>query len=105
MLGVIVDAAVLMVLLKTVNDDDMSLGLAVVVALVASISMGLLSWGLVSVIGAAGIFLAPIIVAAGLGVAVSALFGAEIKRSFLIATIFVVVHIGFGIGFRLMLSS
>ncbi len=45
---------------------------------------------------------AAIIAAALLGIAVSALFGLEIKRAFLIGGIFMLVHIGFGIGFWLL---
>ena len=39
-----------------------------------------------------------------LGAAVSLLFGVEIKRSFLIAGIFMVIHIAMTIGFQLMLG-
>jgi len=55
--------------------------------------------------GIAGIVVAAILAAAGLGVAVPALFGVEIKRSFLIAVIFMVVHIGISGGVHLMLGS
>lgn len=105
MLGIAIDALVLMVLLKTINDDDIGFGTSLVVAIVASIGTTLLAIGLASVMGIAGIAVAGIIAAALLGVAVSALFGVEIKRSFLIGAIFMVAHIGIGIGFQLMLRS
>ncbi len=105
MLGILIDAAVLMVLLKTVSDQDVDFVTAVIVAIVAAIGTTALAFGLVSMMGIAGIIVAAIAAAAGLGIAVSALFGVEIKRSFLIGAIFMVVHIGVGVGFQLMLSS
>ncbi len=105
MLGIAIDALVLMVLLKTINDEDIGFGMSIVVALVASVGTTVLAIGLAAVMGIAGIAVAAIIAAALLGVAVSALFGVEIKRSFLIGGIFMLVHIGVGIGFQLMLQS
>jgi hypothetical protein len=102
MLGIVIDAAVLMVLLKTINDDEIGFGTSIVVSLVAAIGTTLLAKALATVMGIAGIAVAAIIAAALLGVAVSALFGVEIKRSFLIGAIFVVVHIAVGIGFHFM---
>ena len=104
MLGIAIDALVLMALLKAVNDEDIGFGISIVVALVTSIGTTVLAVGLVSVMGIAGIAVAGIIAAALLGVAVSALFGVEIMRSFLIGFIFMVVHIGVGIGFRIMMQ-
>ena len=53
--------------------------------------------------GVAGIFVAAVIAAALLAIAVSALFGVEIKRAFLIAGLFMVIHIGVGFAFQAML--
>lgn len=105
MLGIAIDAFVLMVLLKTINGEDIGFGTSIVVALVASIGATLLAIGLAAVMGIAGIAVAAIIAASLLGVAVSAMFGVEIKRSFLIGGIFMVVHIGVGIGFQLMFRA
>ncbi|MHC4180755.1 MAG: hypothetical protein ACYSWU_24915 [Planctomycetota bacterium] len=105
MLGILIDAAVLMALLKTVTDEDVGFGTAVLVAIAAAIGTALLAFGLTAVMGVAGIIVAAIVAAAGLGIAVSALFGVEIKRSFLISAIFMVVHIAVGVGFELMLGS
>ena len=105
MIGILIDAAVLMILLKTINDDDVGFGTAVLVAIAAAIGTSVLAIGLALVMGIAGIIVAAIVAAVLLGVAVSALFGAEIKRSFLIATIFMVVHIGVGVGLHLMLAG
>jgi hypothetical protein len=104
LLGILIDALVLMALLKLVNDDDIGVGTAVLVGLGASIGTAVLATFLVEWMGLAGIVVAAVIAAAILGVAVSALFGVEIKRSFLIGTIFVVVHVAVGIGFHLLLS-
>ena len=100
-----IDAAVLMFLLKVVNDEDVDFATAFFVALGASIGTGVLVWLLAATIGFAGMILAAIIAAALLGVAVSALFGAEIKRSFLIGVLFVVLHVGVSIGFSSMLGA
>ncbi len=105
MLGIAIDALVLMVLLKTVTDEDIGFGLAILVAIVASIGTTVLALSLVSVMGIAGIAIAALVAAALLAVAVSAMFGVEIKRSFLIGAIFMVVHISVGIGVQLMLRS
>lgn len=102
MLGIAIDALVLIVLLQTINDEEIGFGTAVVVALIASIGTTVLAIGLAVLMGVAGIAVAAIIAAALLGVAVSALFGVEIKRSFLIGAIFMAVHIGVGIGFHVM---
>ena len=104
MLGIAIDAVVLIVLLKTLNDEDVGFGTAFLVALVAAIGTTALAFGLVAVMGITGIFVAAVVAAGLLGAAVSALFGVEIKRSFLIAIIFMVVHIGVGVGFQWLLN-
>lgn len=78
MLGIAIDGFVLMVLLKTINDEEIGFGALILVALVASIETTVLAIGLVSVMGIAGIAVAGMIAAALLGVAVSARFGVEI---------------------------
>ena len=103
MLGILIDAAVLIGLLKIINDDDVGLGTACIVALVASLGTAALAFGLVSVMGISGLFVASLLAAALLGVAVSAMFGVEIKRSFLIAGLFMLVHLAVGIGFQMLL--
>ena len=105
MIGLAIDAFVLMALLKAINDDDASFVGAFLLALGAAIGTALLAAGLAVVMGIAGIVVAALLAGAILGVAVSALYGVEIKRSFAIAGIFMVVHIGVGIGFELMLRS
>ena len=103
MIGIAIDAAVLIFLLQAINKDEIGFGTAFVVALVASVGTLLLVIGFASFMGAAGLFVGAVVAAALLGIAVSALFGVEIKRSFLIAGIFMVVHIGVGLVFQALL--
>jgi len=105
MLGIAIDAVVLIALLKIINEDDIGFGTAFVVALVASIGTTVLAIGLAAAMGLGGIVVAAVIAALLLAIAVSALFGVEIKRSFLIGGIFMLVHIGVGVGFQLLFRS
>lgn len=105
MLGIAIDALVLMALLKTVGDDDVGFGTSILVAIVASIGTTLLALGLVSAIGSAGLAVAAVVAAGLFGVSVWGLFGVEIKRAFVIGGIFMVVHIGVGLGIQSMLHS
>ena len=105
MLGIAIDAAILMLLLKVVNDDDdVGIGISLVVALVASVGTTLLAAALVVAMGIAGLFVAVAIAAVLLGVAVSWLFDVEIKRAFLIAGLFILCHIGVFLSFQWMMS-
>lgn len=104
MLGIAIDAVVLMVLLKAVNDEDVGFGTSFLVALAASIGTAVLAIALAAMIGVAGIVIAAVIAAAILGAAVSAMFGMEIKRAFLVGGLFMLVHIGVAVGFHLALG-
>jgi hypothetical protein len=104
MLLLLIDAGVLMLLLKSINDDDIGFGAAIVTALVTAIATTALAMGLITVIGPWGILVAALLAAALLGVAVSAMFGVEIKRSILIGVIFVVVHIAASFGLQAMMG-
>jgi hypothetical protein len=98
----LIEAGLLIVLMQGLTDAEIDLITGVVIALVTSTVTGLIAFGLVSLIGPAGSILAAVIGAAGLGVAISAFFGAEIKRSFLIGGIYVVVHILLRLGMSLL---
>ncbi|WP_417385989.1 hypothetical protein [Gimesia sp.] len=100
MILVLLDAVALILILKIMDDADVSLLTAVLVSLGAAIGTSLLVYGLGMAIGLSGIVVAAAIGAALVGVLVSALFGIEIKRSFIIGGIFMLVHfsIGFGLG-------
>jgi hypothetical protein len=105
MLGVLIDAAVLIGLLKLINDDDMDLRTAFIVALVASLGVWVLALGLGYLIGFAGVVLAALLAAAILGASLSYMFGMEIKRALIVAACFVVVSVGARIGLQLMLGG
>jgi hypothetical protein len=104
MLMILIDAGVLMLLLKMINDDDAGLGISAIIAIVTSIGTSLLAFGLISVMGVTGLYLAAMIAAGLLGIAVSAIFGVEIKRSLLIAVIFIVVHVALSLGLNALMT-
>ena len=105
MIGVAIDALVLVFLLQTINDDNIGFGSAFLVALVAAVGTGLLAFGLVLAMGLAGVFVAAVVAAILLAIAVSAIYGVEIKRAFLIAGLFMVVHIGVGMGIQMLFAA
>ena len=105
MLGIAIDAAVLMILLKAVTEEDIGLGTALVVALVASIGTSVLAIGLIALMGIFGLVVAAVIAASLLGLVVSAMFGVEIKRACLIGGVFMLVKIGMGLGLQWMMRS
>jgi hypothetical protein len=105
MLVIAIDAVVFMDLLKMINDDDVGFGTSILVALGASIGTSLLVFGLVYTLGLWGLLLSALLAIGLLGVAVSAMFGVEIKRSFLIAGVFTVVHVAVSLGLSSMLQA
>jgi hypothetical protein len=102
MLQILVDAAVLMALLKSLSGVEIGLGTAAVIALVASLGATFVAVGLILALGFVGIILAAILVAVGLGIALSFFFGADLKRACLIGAIFTIVHVGVGFGLMWM---
>jgi hypothetical protein len=86
------------------SGESIGFGTAVIVALIAAVGAMALAYLLVPAIGAGGLIVAGVLTAAALGVAVSAMFGVEIKRSFLIGALFMVIHIGVAIGFHMAAS-
>jgi hypothetical protein len=103
MLGILIDGAILMVLLKTIDDEEIGFGTSLLVAFATSIGTSLLALALAAAMGVVGIGIAALIAAALLGVALSALFGMEIKRALLVAGAFMVAHIGISIVFSMLL--
>ena len=91
MLMILIDTLVLMVLLKAVNDENVEFVSAIIVAVITAITTAALATALSLVIGIWGVVLAGILAAVGLGLAVSTLFGVEIKRSMLIGAIFILL--------------
>ena len=102
MLQILVDAAVLIVLLKSLSGVEVDLGIAAIIALAASFGATFVAIGLMLVIGVVGIVLAAILMAVAVGIALSLFFGADLKRACLIGVIFTVVHIGTGFGLMWM---
>ena len=102
MLGIAIDAIVLIILLKTIVDEEIGFLKACGISLVASIGTTILAIGLAQVLGFAGIVVAALIAAALLGVVVSAMVGTDLKRAMLIGGLFTLIHIGVGVGFQFM---
>ncbi len=104
MIQILIDAAVLIFLLKVVNDDDIGLGTAALVAFVTAIATFAMAVGLIMVMGPAGLFVAAIVAAALLGLAIAMLFGVELKRAMAVAGAFMVVHLAVGFAFQWLKS-
>lgn len=104
MVQVLIDAVVLVFLLKVVNDDDIGFGTAALLALFTSILAFALALFLFGVMGPWGVVVAALIVAGALGFAIAALFGVELKRALGVAAAFMVIHVGVSLGLRYLLS-
>lgn len=104
MLMLLIDAVVLIVLLKAFNDEELSLIKAGLTALLTSIGTLILVIALVSVMGPWGLLPAVTAAAVLLGLAISAMFGIDVKRSILIAGIFIAVHVVLSLGLQAMSS-
>ena len=104
MLLLIIDACVLLMLVKMfVNEDAGFLG-AILLSLATSIGISILLGGLAAVIGAlASILVSTVIGSAILGCAVSAVYGTDFKTGTKIAAIFLAVHLVCAIGLHLLL--
>lgn len=105
MIVLAIDAVVLMFLLKMMNDEDIGFLGAALVAFCASLGTGALAVALVLAIGLPGLFVAALVAAGVLGAVVSALYGVEIKRSMLIAVIFMVVHVAVSLAINALLRG
>lgn len=94
------DAGLLVFLLKTLNNEDVEMSTAFMIALGTAVITGLLAFGLASVLGILGLILGDLLGAVGLAAALSALFGIEIKRACLISSLFIAGHalLGFVLG-------
>lgn len=102
MITVLLDAVALIIILKVMDDADVSLFTAFFLALGASIVTLILALGLGALIGVAGVLIAAVIMVGLLGVAISALFGIEIKRSFLMSGIFMFFHLCISFGLSML---
>ena len=93
MCGIIIDTLVLIAVLSAMEGEEVDFMSAFIIALVTSIVTGVIGIGLVMAIGIAGVFIASLIGAIGVGIGVSAMFGVEIKKAILIGVIFAVARI------------
>ena len=93
MCGIILDTLILVAVLSAVEGEEVNFMSAFVIALVTSIVTGLIAFGLTLAIGIAGVFVATLIGAVGVGIGVSAVFGVEIKKAMMIGGIFAVARI------------
>lgn len=100
LLNIVINAVILMVAIKAFTDEDVGFGSSAILGIGASIIAVLLLFGLANVIGGIpALIVASIITAALIGVAVSAMYGIEIKRSMLVGVIFMVANIAVGFFF------
>ncbi len=96
------EALLLVGLLHIINDEEIEMTTAALFSGGAAAFNAVVTYGLVGMMGFAGAIVAPVVTLVPIGVAVSAVFGVEIKRSFIIAIIFMVLVIGKQIGHELM---
>ncbi|RCS54431.1 hypothetical protein DTL42_04620 [Bremerella cremea] len=92
-------------LLKVINDEDSGLLAAIGLAIGGAIGTSIIVSGLAAAMGIYGIPIGALISVGLLGLAVSALYGVEIKRSFLIAGIFIALHVTIIIALATMQAS
>jgi hypothetical protein len=92
MLMILIDAVILIGLLSVFQEEELSMGFAAVIAIVTAIVTAALVYGLVYALGEMGLYLGLILAAVLLGVALSALYGMELKRAIMVAVIFMAVH-------------
>jgi len=105
MLGILLNACVLMALLKVINDEDAGFGMSALVALGTSIGALVLGIVFVEMMGSAGFIVAALLTAALLAIAVAAIFAVELKRACLISVLFMAINIGISLGFEMMFQA
>lgn len=99
MLGILLNACVLIALLKLMQDEDVGLGTACLMAIGISIGGAFLVFGCVAVMGVAGIFVGLVLVAVLVGIVVSALYGVELKRAFMIGGSYILINFAVSLAF------
>ena len=103
MLSIAVRSLCLIGILKVMADEEIGFWNGIVLAFAASLGSELLVRGLSPSLGAGAILVALGLVGLGLGTAISAVCGTEIKRSFLVAAVYILVDlvismVSFGVG-------
>ena len=93
MFAIAIKSLCLIGILKVMADEEISFWQGAGLALAASIGSGLLMTGLAPSLGLWALPVALNLVGLGLGAGISALCGTEIKRSFLIAAVYIFVDL------------
>jgi hypothetical protein len=93
--GIAIDAVLLIVLLKTVAQKEIDFWTAALVGLVASTATTILANKLMSAVGVAGIIVAAPVAAVLLGMGLVWAYGVKIKRACLAGSIFAAVHLAY----------
>lgn len=102
MLSIAVKSLCLIGILKTMADEEIGFGQGAALAVGASLGSSLLVIALSPWLGPWAILVTLNLVGLGLGAAISALCGTEIKRSFLIAAVYIVVDVLISFGLHLL---
>jgi len=105
MIGLALSAVVLVVLIQVISDEEPGFWWCVALSFLTSIAVQLLANLSTTLVGPLGIFLA---LGAGFGILgflISAMFGVEIKRSYLISGIYFVIYYGILIAIAFMFAS
>jgi hypothetical protein len=101
---ILIDAGILIGLLAAFQEEELSFGFAAIMALVTSLITFALAYVLFQAMGLSGVFLALFIAAVLLGIALSALYGMEIKRAVMVAGIFMVAHMVISYGLSSLMN-
>lgn len=102
MCGIILNAVLLIGLVKALDGEDVDMLTAVLLGFGTSVISSLIVVGLVAVLGVPGAYLGIVASTGLLGVALSALFGTEIKRAMLISVCYLVAQIVVSVVLSLM---
>ena len=100
--GVVINAVLLIGLMKAMDGEDADMFTAVLVAFGSSIINAILAYGFGSAMGPPGAFLGVFVGTGVLGVILSAVFGTEIKRAMLISACYFVAQIVIAVVLTLM---
>lgn len=101
---ILIDAGILIGLLAAFQEEELSFGFAAIMALVTSLVTFALAYVLFQAMGMTGVFVALGIAAVLLGIALSALYGMEIKRAVMVAAIFMVAHLVISYGLNSLMN-
>lgn len=105
MCGLVLNALILVGLLKAMDGEEVDMLTAVLLGFGTSVVSSLIVLGLAAALGAPGAYLGIVVSTALLGVALSALFGTEIKRAMLISVCYLVVQIVMSVAMSMMFRA